>query len=372
MITVLNEEQTLFRDSVLKVLAQSHPIGRPMGRRTDVQRQADASAWRSAADLGWLRFAMPERLDGLGGTRSDLAIVADAFGRHMVLSPFAATHGFAATALMHWDAADAALGALGEGTLAALPLLNGTVGRTWPEVLIARQVGAHKLVVDGRFRAVPFAASAESLLIATRQAPDHGPELYLVPRDTAGIRVTGHTLMDGSEAADVDLEGVALPAEARIPATGAFALGIDTAAALAAAELVGAMWTLQDMTLGYLKTRKQFGVVLSTLQVLQHRLVDMYVLCQTAEAAMLEAVSAVENEAADTRALRVSRGCAHVFQAARKVAEEAIHLHGGIAMTAEYAVGSYVKRISVLRTQYGDESWHRARVRALARAGVVA
>jgi alkylation response protein AidB-like acyl-CoA dehydrogenase len=369
MITLLAEEQTLFRDSIVKVLSQSHPIGRPMGK-SEVQRTADSAAWRSAAELGWLRFAMPERLDGLGGTRSDLAIVTEALGRHMVLSPFTATLGIAASALTHANTADPTVRDIGEGKLAAIPVLNGTVGRAWPEVLISRQADAQKLVVDGRFRAVPYAASAASLLVAVRSASDHGPELYLIGRDAPGVRVAGYTLMDGSPAADVDLEGVSLLPDARAAGPEALALGLDTAAALAAAELVGAMWTLQKLTLDYLKTRKQFGVVLSTLQVLQHRLVDMYVLCQTAEAAMLEAVSAIEEEAPDIRALRVSRGCAHVFQAARKVAEEAIHLHGGIAMTADYAVGSYVKRITVLRTQYGDESYHRARVRSLARAGI--
>ncbi|MFO1171616.1 MAG: acyl-CoA dehydrogenase family protein [Hyphomicrobiaceae bacterium] len=371
MNTVLTEEQTLFRDSILKVLSQSHPIGRPMGK-PEIQRQADAALWPQAADLGWLRFAMPERLDGLGGTRSDLAIIAEAFGRHLVISPFAAVLGFGACALAHANAADATLRDIGEGKLAALPLLTGTIGRDWPEVLISRQAGAQKLTVDGRFRAVPYGASAESLLVAARATPDHAPELYLIRRDTPGVSLKGYRLMDGSEAADADLQGVALTSDARIPGTGTFALGLDTAAALAAAELSGAMWTLHQMTLDYLKTRRQFGVVLSTLQVLQHRLVDMYVLCQTAEAAMLEAVSAIEGEDANTRALRVSRGCAHVFAAARKVGEEAIQLHGGIAMTADYAVGSYVKRITVLRTQYGDERWHRARVRDLTRAGIVA
>lgn len=371
MNTVLNEEQILFRDSILKVLSQSHPIGRPMGK-PEIQRQADAALWPQAAELGWLNYAMPERLGGLGGTRSDLAIIAEAFGRHLVISPFAAVMGFGASALASANAADATLRNIGAGKLEAIPLLNGTIGRDWPEVLISRQAGANKLTVDGRFRAVPFGAPAGSLLVAARATPDHAPELHLIARDAPGVRVKGYSLMDGSAAADVDLEGVALASATRIPGAGAFALGLDAAAALAAAELSGAMWTLHQMTLDYLKTRRQFGVVLSTLQVLQHRLVDMYVLCQTAEAAMLEAVSAIEGEDAETRALRVSRGCAHVFAAARKVGEEAIQLHGGIAMTADYAVGSYVKRITVLRTQFGDERWHRARVRDLTRAGVAA
>ena len=112
MNTVLTEEQTLFRDSILKVLSQSHPIGRPMGK-PEVQRQADAALWPQAAELGWLRYAMPERLDGLGGTRSDLSIIAEALGRHLVISPFAATLGFGACALAHANAADLTLSAIG-------------------------------------------------------------------------------------------------------------------------------------------------------------------------------------------------------------------------------------------------------------------
>ena len=138
---------------------------------------------------------------------------------------------------------------------------------------------------------------------------------------------------------------------------------IDTAALLAAAEMVGAMWTLEGLTVEYLKTRKQFGATLGSFQALQHRMVDMYVACQTAESALLDAAVALDGEHAAPRARRVSRARLHIDRAARKVAQEAIQIHGGIGMTADYPAGAYFKRIEVLRTAFGGEVWHRERAR---------
>jgi alkylation response protein AidB-like acyl-CoA dehydrogenase len=360
MPLALSEEQRLLRDSVLKVLAESHPIGRPAATAAN---EGDPSAWQRAAELGWLKLALPERAGGLGGVWSDLVLIAEAFGRHNVISPFAPAIGYSAQALARTDQHAGLLQDLGDGRLLIVPALSGDLPGRWPAHATHGISGSGEVRVSGHFRVVPYGDGAQHMIVLS---PDGaGAHAHLLRRDQAGVTVRPYRLMDGSPAADmVALDALAQPV---LAGQEGIEMALEAATVLALAEIVGAMWTLQQLTLDYLKIRRQFGVVLSSLQALQHRLVDMYGLCQTAESAMLDGASALDATGSVMRSLRVSRAAAHVLCAGREVAEEAIQLHGGIAMTADYAVGRYVKRITVLRTSFGDEPWHRERVRRLSR-----
>lgn len=357
----LDDEQRLLRESVLKVLAETHPIGGPV---STAAAQSVPGFWRQAAELGWLKLALPETAGGLGAAWSDLVLISEALGRHNVVSPFAAVVGFSARALASGDQPKRLLQDLGDGRALVVPALVGDVPGRWPAHANLDPGAAGSMKFSGRFRVVPHAEDAQHFIVLG-DSDERKSRAYLVPRNQPGVALRPYPLMDGSPAADLTLED-ALAEPTRVGQDNHDS-ALDTATVLALAEIVGAMWTLQQLTLDYLKMRRQFGVTLSSLQALQHRLVDMYIHCQTAEAAMLDAAAVVDGSDTAARSLRVSRAAAHVLRAGREVAEEAIQLHGGIAMTADYAVGRYVKRITVLRTSFGDERWHRERVRLLSR-----
>ncbi|MBL9033588.1 MAG: pimeloyl-CoA dehydrogenase small subunit, partial [Rhodospirillaceae bacterium] len=142
-------------------------------------------------------------------------------------------------------------------------------------------------------------------------------------------------------------------------------VALDAGAAALCAEAVGAMWTLHDLTLDYLKVRKQFGATLGSFQALQHRMVDIYMKCQLAQSATMAAVAALDSGDARMRGRAVSAAKALVGRTARQVGEDAVQLHGGIAMTDEYAAGHYFKRLAMIRLTFGDEEFHLDRYRSL-------
>jgi len=364
----LAEEQRLLRDSVLKALAASHPIGRAMGRAPVAPAEVEGF-WSQAAELGWLGLALPEDAGGLGGAWSDLLLIAEALGRHFVRSPFAATIGFAGRAIAACaQGREEILAGIAAGEIVAVPALHEheDIFDVQACRASARRVGSG-FVVDGRKTAVGFGDRADLLLVSA--AVDGEPSLFLVDATAPGVRREAYTATDGTGAADIRFDGVGLDGDARLAGnTDIFGAALDTASMLAAAEMVGAMWTLQGLTLEYLKTRRQFGSTLGSFQALQHRLVDMYVRCQTAESALLDAAAALDGDDAEARSVAVARARLHIDRAAREVAQDSIQLHGGIGMTADYAAGAYFKRIEMLRASFGTPTWQRARHRALAPA----
>jgi alkylation response protein AidB-like acyl-CoA dehydrogenase len=222
-------------------------------------------------------------------------------------------------------------------------------------------------VIEGRKVAVLFGHLADHLLVSARTA--QGISLFLVPRATSGVAIESYRLHDDGWAADITFDSVRVPAGNIVGEDGGglpiLEGALDAGAAALCAEAVGILWTMHDMTLDYIKVRKQFGATLSSFQALQHRMVNMYMKCQLAQSIAMSAVSALDGGDAVARGRAVSAAKAQVGRAARQVGEDAIQLHGGIAMTDEYAVGHYFKRLTMIRLTFGDEEFHLRRYRAL-------
>jgi len=140
----------------------------------------------------------------------------------------------------------------------------------------------------------------------------------------------------------------------------------DSAIAALAAEAVGAMTVMHELTVEYLKTRKQFGVAIGSFQALQHRAVDMLVALEHARSMAMLAAMMAETPDAGERRRTIAAAKVQCGRSARYVGQQAIQLHGGIGMTDEYKVGHYFKRVSVIDTMFGDADYHLA---AVAKAG---
>ena len=173
-------------------------------------------------------------------------------------------------------------------------------------------------------------------------------------------------MRDGTRAADIALSGVEVAGDAALGEPGAafpvIERVVEGGIAAIAAEAVGAMETMQAMTLEYLKTRQQFGQPIGRNQALQHRATEMFVaLEQGRSLAMLAAMTIDEPDPAE-RARNLSMVKAGIGQAARFVSQNAVQLHGGIGMTEEYAVGHYFRRCMVIEHSFGDTGYHLSRL----------
>jgi alkylation response protein AidB-like acyl-CoA dehydrogenase len=225
-------------------------------------------------------------------------------------------------------------------------------------------------VIDGAKSVVLHGDSADTLIVSARTSGGRddtaGITLFLVDGAANGVARRGYTLRDDTRAAEITLSGVEIGSDAVLGEIGgAFPIierVVETGIAAMAAEAVGAMETMQAMTLEYLKTRQQFGQPIGRNQALQHRATEMFVaLEQGRSMAMLAAMTIDEPDAAE-RARHISMIKAGIGQAARFVSQNAVQLHGGIGMTEEYAVGHYFRRVMVIEHTSGDTAHHLSRL----------
>ncbi len=378
MLPSLTEEQRLLKESLERFRQQDCAFDKRKGFLAKLGRRDDPT-WVQFAGLGWLAATLPEEHGGLGGTNADLALLMDQFGRGLVTSPFVPTIVLGGTALRIAGTEaqkSEILPGIAEGrTKLAFAYLEPP-GQPDPSIVAARaQRDGDNFVITGHKVAVLYGNVADYLLVSARTSGDtgdrHGISLFLVPRNAPGLAASAYRTHDDGWAADLSFDNVRVGAETLIgPAESALATieaVLDAGAASVCAEAVGAMWTLHDMTLDYIKVRKQFGAAIGSFQAIQHRMVNIYMKCQLAQSMALAGMAALDSNDDRARCRAVSAAKVQVGRAARHVGEEAIQLHGGIAMTDEYAAGHFFKRLTMIRLMFGDEEYHLRRYRWLGR-----
>jgi len=369
MLPTLTEEQRMLKESLERFRQQDYTFEKRKGVLAKLGAKDDP-IWAQFAELGWLAATLPEEHGGLGGSHADLALLMEQFGRGLVTSPFVPTVVVGATALRLTGSEaqkSEILPGIAEGrTKLALAYLEAP-GQADPSIVATRaRSDGDGFIITGNKIAALYANVADDLLISARmfgQLGDHqGISLFVVPANAKGLAIDAYRTHDDGWAADLHLDQVRVPAEALVGSPGSALSTIegalDAGAAALCAEAVGAMWSLHDMTLDYIKVRKQFGATISSFQAIQHRMVNMYMKCQLAQSMALAGMAALDSSDTAVRRRAVSAAKVQVGRAARHVGEDAIQLHGGIAMTDEYAAGHYFKRLTMIRLMFGDEEYH--------------
>lgn len=363
------DEQNMLRDSVAKLVAAKYDF--------DTRRKALAAApgwrpdlWAEMGELGLFMAPLPEEMGGLGGTAVDAMVVMEEFGKGLVVEPYVASvvHAGAALRLGGSAAQREAHGARiasGEGIYAVAALEPKSRYDLADVATTARKDGAG-YVLSGHKAVVVGAPQADTLLVSARTAGGvrdrAGITLFAVPKSAAGLSTKDFPTVDGFRAADVFLENVAVGADAVIgDVDGALPVlegAQDEAIAAICAEAVGAMRVAHAQTVEYARTRKQFGATIGSFQVLQHRMVDMFMAVeQSVSMACLAAIRCAEGDALE-RAKACSAAKTQIGRAGRFVGQNAIQIHGGMGMTEELAVGHYFKRLTIIDSQYGSADWH--------------
>ncbi len=369
----LNEEQTMLRDTAKDFVAEHAPVSHLRALR-DANDATGFSRdlWKQFAEMGLNGILIPEAQGGLGLGHVEAGVVLEEIGRNLSPSPFLTTAVAAVEALRGSAQAERWFpGIVAGDTVAALAIDEGAKHRDAVALKAERSGNGFRLTGAKRF--VTHGHVADLLIVAARTAgsPDdaEGVTLFAVPRDAAGLTASPERLADSSLASRMTFEGVEVDADAVI---GEIDAGRDPLGRLlragrtgAAAELLGVGGGAMDMTVGYLKERKQFGVAIGSFQALQHRAAHLYSEMEVARAAVLKAQQWLDSGAgadADTVDGAVSIAKAMTGMATTLSVQEGIQMHGGIGMTDEYDIGFYMKRARVLTEMFGDIGFHADRL----------
>lgn len=359
----LNEEQRMLQQSVAKFLGDryGHESRR---KRVHEGTDLDRDIWRQFAELGWLALPFAEEDGGLGGTLVESMILHEEFGKALVLEPWLATVTLSGGLLRHGNATQKKrwLEPLMEGRLQAAVALEeygADLSRTSTSVK-ARQDGA-SYCLDGGRDLVLNAGNADILIIPARCDDTGELSLFVIETDRPGVTVQAHRLVNGQSAGRVVLDNATAEKESRLAeaATAPLAAVINEALLALGAQALGAMSALLEQTLEYTKNRKQFGTPLSGFQVLQHRMVDMFIACEQFRSLLLAATLKTQ-EGHDDAARAVHALKARIGQSGRHLAHEAIQLHGAMGMTDEMPAGHYLKHLVALDLLFGNSDQHMA------------
>ena len=369
----LAEEQQLLKDSVTRLLADRYGFesrkafqASPEGWSRDL--------WRHYADIGLLGVAFPESDGGFGGGPVETMLIAEAFGRALALEPYLATIVLAGGLLRRGGGADlrAALVppiAAGEMLLAFAHTERQSGHDLFDVGATARKDGA-SFVLNGEKGLVLHGDCADKLIVSARSAGARrdpaGIGLFLVDAKADGVARRGYPTQDGMRAAEITLTDVRVePQNVLGDPEGAYPLierVVDEAIAATSAEAVGAMSDALDMTVDYLKTRKQFGVPIGSFQALQHRASDMVVALEQARSMMMLATMMAGEENGGERRKAISAAKVQIGRSARFIGQQAIQMHGGIGMTMEYKLGHLFKRLTMIDIAFGDADYHLERL----------
>jgi alkylation response protein AidB-like acyl-CoA dehydrogenase len=362
------DEQELLRSSIQRLLRDQYDFDT---RRKIIATEEGWSRkhWGAFAELGLLAAPFPEEFGGLGAGPLASMIIMQEFGRNLVVEPF-----FETIVLAGGVIEQAGGSTQREALLPEIAAGKATWALAWAErgsrydlnkVTTVAERHGDEYVLSGDKVAVIGAPWADKLIVSARTSGDPrdrgGVSLFIVDRQSANLHLQSFRTIDARRAAEITLRGVRVPASRMLgeEGTGVAILGAcrDRAIAALCAEAVGAMTELNSATLEYTKTRKQFGVALGTFQVLQHRMVDMFI-------ALEESISLTQHlnltlAANEPGCSKLASGAkSKVGEAARFVGEQAVQLHGGMGMSDELNVGHYFKRIASINIQFGDPTYH--------------
>jgi alkylation response protein AidB-like acyl-CoA dehydrogenase len=364
-----SDEQQMLSDAIGKFVQNDYSWER---RREIVRQGFSPEVWLQFAELGWLCVPFSEEEGGLGGGLCDLAVVMEEFGKGLVVEPYLSTvvlGGYLVSRLGSEAQRAGMIPAIVEGRLRlALACYEPESRFTLSDVQTVASRDGDGWRLQGRKAVVLHGGEADTLVVVARTSGERyepqGLSLFLVDRAADGVGVRAYPTVDGQRAAEIDFDGVAVPADALLgeldKGFAALEDAIGRAAIALCAEAVGIMDTLLHKTVEYTKTREQFGQPISRFQALQHRMADMFIECQQARSMLLMAALHVDAGRGDVATL-ASAAKARIGQAARRVGQEAVQLHGGIAVTEDFDVGHYFKRLTTICQTFGSTDWHLGR-----------
>ena len=374
MKLALTEDQRLIKDSAVTLWKDKGAVQRlrrlrDTGDATGFSREL----WAELAGLGWLGLPFPEEHGGVGLGVTELCLVLEEAGRTLAPEPLLATTLLAGSALLLGDS-DAARSAWLPGLIAGDVV--GTLA--WQErarrddppscAAVATPAGPGVVSLHGNKREVIVGDQAGLIVVAAQHSETGKLGLWAVPGDAEGLVKTPLVRVDHFPCARLDLDGVKVSEDARLGGVALLNTVLDRATIGLAAEALGAMSAAFELTLDWLRERRQFGVPIGSFQALQHRAARLYIDLELCRSAVMAAARTADQPHVSSAMLgqAASLAAARTLDTFLRVTDEAVQMHGGVGMTDEHDIGFYLKRARVVASTFGDAAWHRDRWARLA------
>jgi len=364
----LSEEQKMIQQSVERFVQENYDLP----KRVELSSQDPGYSkdyWNSMAELGWLGLPFTEDVGGFGGNQIDTLVIMEQFGKGLVLEPFLANIVLGGGAIQMGGSEELKneiLSSLIEGSKQLTLAYSEQQSRfDLEDVATSARKEGEKYIINGQKSMVLNAESADHLVVVTRtnggQVDEEGITLFLVDSDSKGLEKSNFPTVDGLRASEIIFDNVEVSSERMIGDLdkGFNILRTVTNNAILAlcAEAVGAMEVLYKDTVEYTQQREQFDHPLSDFQVLQHRMVDMFMEYEQCKSllfrATMETIQDPEMAQRTIHALKHLIGKSGIF-----VGENAVQLHGGMGVTEELRVGHFFKRLLVIDSQFGNADFH--------------
>jgi len=371
-----SQEQTLLADSVEKFIQNDYPFDARQ-RLVKSELGYGVQNWKTFAELGWLGIPFAEEDGGFGGSAVDCMILMEQFGRGLIVEPYLASVVLAGGALRIAGTVTQKaeiLPAVIEGSRQGALAFAEPQGRfNLADLTTTATAVGSGFVLNGYKCVVLNGPAADFLIVSARTAgeqrdPD-GVSLFLVDAAAAGVSRRDYPTVDGFRASEISFDGVAVEEGALIGTLdGGYPVieqVIDEGILAVGSEAVGCMEVLYKATVEYCKTREQFGQPIGKFQVLQHRMVDMFMEHEQSKSLMYMAAMRMDEGYGDEAKKAVSAFKVQVGKSGRFVGQGAIQLHGGMGMTDELNVGHYFKRLTMIDTLFGNVDFHLKRFGAL-------
>jgi alkylation response protein AidB-like acyl-CoA dehydrogenase len=361
----LDDDQVMLRDMAKEFVADHAPVGHLRQLRdADDAIGFSRDVWKRFAEMGLTGVMIGTEYGGSGLGNVEAGVVLEEIGRNLSPSPFLSTAVAAVAALEGTRHADRWFPGIVAGeTVAAIAIDEGPKHSARIGMTAERSGNGFRL--SGTKQFVAHGHVADLIVVAARTAgtadEEDGITLFAVDKEAARLTATAERLADSSLAARMTFDGVEVDADAVIGEVDAGAGRLKALLAVgrtgAAAEMLGVGGGAMDMTLGYLRERKQFGMAIGSFQALQHRAAHLYSEMEVARAAVLKAQQLLDaGDSGADEAVSVAK--AMTGMATTLAVQEGIQMHGGIGMTDEYDIGFYMKRARVLAEMFGDANFH--------------
>lgn len=372
----LSDEQNMLKDSVERFVKDNYSA-EARAKLADTELGFSRDHWKTMAELGWLGMPFPEEVGGFGGTAVETAIMMENMGNGLVLEPFLSTVILGGGLVAEAGSAaqiEAIIPEVIEGNMMlAFAYAEPQSRFDLNDVETTATKSGDGYVLNGHKAVVYHGTTADKIIVSARTSGDSrdedGISLFLVDNNSDGVSRRDYRTIDGQRAADIEFENVKVGADALLGKEGgAFPVIekiVDRAIAALCAEAVGAMQAANNITNEYLKERKQFGTPIGKFQVLQHRMVDMYMEAEQSKSMSDMVAMKLDLDDETERRKAVAAAKAQIGQAAKFVGQQSIQLHGGMGMTDEYSIGHYFKRLTTIEMLFGNTDHHFKKYAAL-------
>ena len=371
-----SDEQTLLQESVSRFITNDYGFeSRQKHSRSDAGYSLEN--WQTFAELGWLGVPFSENHGGFGGGAVETMLMMEEFGKGLVVEPYLATVVACGSALNGFGSEDQKSSFIPEiidgSKLWALAFAEPQGRFNLADLTTTATASNGSYLLSGHKSVVINGPNANFFIVSVRtsgeQRDETGVSLFIIPSDAKGLSRRDYPTVDGQRASELILDNVELDEASRLGEEGQglniLQQAIDFATLAIGSEAVGCMEVLYKDTVEYCKNRDQFGQPIGKFQVLQHRMVDMFMEHEQSKSLMFMAAMRWDEGYGAEAQKAVSAFKVQVGKSGKFVGQSAVQLHGGMGMTDELNIGHYFKRLTIIDTMFGNVDHHLKRFGSL-------